>query len=88
MYKRGVIKVHVHEWHDIQAHAPYKVPFLIMPQKLMRKLYNILSSYHTTTSGSTQNNSHFIYFVMASSGEESNSFLTSRTSLVIGRFKI
>ena len=80
--------MHVHEWHDIHAHAPYKVQLLIMPQKLMRKLYNILSPYHTTTSGSPQNNSHFVYFVMASSAEEPNSFLSSRTSFVIGRFKI
>ena len=51
----------------------------------MVKLYNIL--HHTTTSGSTQNNYHFVHFVMAPSDGESNSLSTSRPSLVIGRFK-
>ena len=50
--------------------------------------YITLSSYHTTLSGSPQNNSHFSHFVMNPSDEESNSFSTSRSSLVIGRFKI
>ena len=67
-----------HEWHNIRRFN------LIMPQKSMIKL----SSYHTPSSGSPQNNSNFVQFVMAPSVRESNSFSTSRTSLIIGRFKI
>ena len=66
------------EWHDITRYN------LIMSQKSVIKLYNIKS----TTSGSSQNNSHFVHFVIAPSDGESNSFSTIRTSLVTGRFKI
>ena len=36
----------------------------------------ILCPHHTTTFGSTQNNSNFVHFVMAPSDWESNSFST------------
>ena len=71
-----------HEWHDITRYNFWSC------HKNQWENYIALSPYHTTTSGSPQNNSHFVYFVMAPSGEQLNSFSTSTTSLVIGRFKI